>query len=77
MAEPSYSDRLALAVCGSTLPWCCLAPCDQCRRRAAAVPLAQDLGQLAGHGGRLAAADWLDGVGCQPSAPVTMALEQP
>lgn len=64
MAEPSYSDRLALALCGNTLPWCCLAPCDQCRRESAAV--ARELAQILRerHGGSSSVADWLDGVGC-------------
>lgn len=65
MAEPTYSDRLALAVCGVALPGHrCRVPCDQCRRESAAV--ARELAQILRerYGGSSVTADWLDGVGC-------------
>jgi hypothetical protein len=66
MAKPSYSDRLALAVCRANgYPGPCHVSeiCDTCRRSAAAVAaeLATILRER--HGGSSQVADWLDGVG--------------
>jgi hypothetical protein len=70
MADPTPSDRLALAVCRGTCPVRGLCPveqiCADCRRDSAAVAheLAAILREL--HGGSSQVADWLDGVGCYP-----------
>ena len=71
MAEPTLSDRLALAVCRSTgnPDNSCSSICRDCRRDSAAV--AHVIGQILRerHGGSSTTADWLDGVGCyQPDA---------
>ena len=71
MADPTLSDRLALAVCRSTgnLDGSCSSICRDCRRDSAAV--AHVIGQILRerHGGSSTTADWLDGVGCyQPDA---------
>jgi hypothetical protein len=76
--EPNLTpaDRLALALCpdrSSGAP--CEAPCDGCRRDAAAVAheIASQLRKR--HGGSSQVADWLDGVGCHPGTVQT--VQQP
>ena len=60
-ARPTYSDRLALAVCIND--GMCSTPCDQCRQASAGV--AREIArQLRERHGSSATADWLDGVGC-------------
>ena len=67
-AHPTYSDRLAFAVCTAALPGSkpCQSPCGACRVNSAAVAhkLAEILRER--HGGSSQVADWLDGVGCHP-----------
>ncbi len=67
-AKPSYSDRLALAVCtyNPLYPTPCREICPQCRKQAAKV--AHELAAILRerHGGSSTTADWLDGVGCHP-----------
>jgi hypothetical protein len=72
MADPTLSDRIALAVCPrrSSGASPCEVPCDGCRRDSAAVAheIADWLRER--HGGAIATADLLDGVGChQPARP--------
>ena len=66
-AKPSYSDRLALAMCdaNSDIGQCTKA-CEDCRFLCSAVTaeLATILRER--HGGSSTTADWLDGVGCHP-----------
>lgn len=69
MANPTPSDRLALAVClarPSNEGIRCRVICPSCRRDSAAVAL--ELAQILRerHGGSSGVADWLDGVGCHP-----------
>lgn len=69
MANPTPSDRLALALCRAiaadlgdiTAP--CGIPCGECREQSAAV--ARELAEILRerHGGSSQVADWLDGVG--------------
>ncbi len=71
MADPTLSDRLALAVCRTTgnPDGSCFAICRDCRRDSAAVAheIANWLRER--HGGSNTTADLLDGVGChQPDA---------
>lgn len=57
--QPSYADRLALAVC----EFGCSDPCPICRTRSTAV--AHEVATiLRERYGSSATADWLDGVGC-------------
>ena len=71
MADPTLSDRLALAVCprrsSGVSP--CETPCDGCRRDSAAVAhvIADWLRER--HGGSSTTADLLDGVGCHQLDP--------
>ena len=62
--QPSYADRLALAVCPwskTTLP--CSRICQDCREGSTAV--AHEVAAiLRERHGSSATADWLDGVGC-------------
>lgn len=68
MANPTPSDRLALALCRSIAadlggyPTCPI-PCPECREQSAAV--AHELATILRerHGGSSQVADWLDGVG--------------
>jgi hypothetical protein len=70
MADPTLSDRLALAVCPrrSSGASPCETPCDGCRRDSAAVAhvIADWLRER--HGGASTTADLLDGVGCHQPA---------
>ncbi len=66
MADPTLSDRLALALCVSIngAAGCPIGACDECRRRSAGVAheIADWLRER--HGGSSTTADLLDGVGC-------------
>lgn len=65
MAEPSYSDRLALAMCAENTDLNpCPRACQDCRDLSAAV--ARELAQILRerHGGSSGTADWIDGIGC-------------
>jgi hypothetical protein len=70
MADPTLSDRIALAVCRSTgnPDGLCVAICRDCRRRSAAVAheIANWLRER--HGGSSTTVDLLDGVGCHQPA---------
>jgi alkylation response protein AidB-like acyl-CoA dehydrogenase len=71
MADPTLTDRIALAVCVAVLPGSkpCKAPCNACRVNSAAVAheIANWLRER--HGGSSTTADLPDGVGChQPDA---------
>jgi hypothetical protein len=71
MADPTLSDRLALAICVSIngAAGCPIGPCGECRRRSAGVAheIADWLRER--HGGSNTTAGLLDGVGChQPDA---------
>jgi hypothetical protein len=66
MTDPTFADRLALAVCRTTgnPDGSCCAICRDCRRDSAAVAdeIANWLRER--HGGSSTTADLLDGVGC-------------
>ena len=68
MADPTPSDRMALALCRAIAASLdgyptCSTPCGECREQSAAV--AHELATILRerHGGASQVADWLDGVG--------------
>ena len=65
-AKPSYSDRLALAMC-PYIAGCCKNPANDCRHycRRDSAAVAHEIAQILRerHGGSSTTADWLDGVG--------------
>lgn len=71
MADPTLSDRIALAVCSAALPGSrpCQSPCGACRASSAAVAheIADWLRER--HGGASTTADLLDGVGTHQPEP--------
>ena len=80
MAEPSYSDRLALALCPHRQ--LCQIPMRDCRKdcRRDSTAVTRELAQILRerHGGSSTTADWLDGVGCQPGTVQTVqTVQQP
>lgn len=69
MANPTPSDRLAMALCRAIAADLgdehapCPTPCGECRRQSAAVALELATILRERHGGSSQVADWLDGVG--------------
>ena len=70
-ADPTISDRMALAVCTAALPGSrpCQSPCGACRASSAAVAHEIAAWLRESHGGASTTADLLDGVGCHQHAP--------